>query len=245
MDRTRTGTNGSAGKASFASLSGMKDSKTSVVLGGKDSGNQAEAGTTYVPSRLKTMVESVAVPWVAAGPSRPRPALPIARHRANAIATARRRSRPGGPSGPPSRSMIRPASAAFRGRRPDGTSDRLEEELPIAALVHLIRPEQAHHDQGDVHELGGTKPRPRKDPKCDREEHDGNAQPYVGEIVGPYYRSTCRIFTNRAPHRRTRPRRERRTPPPKVKPARVRATHELAPSSSFGSENQPSRPRLA
>ena len=34
--RTRTGTNGSAGKASFARRSGMNESKTSVVFGGSD-----------------------------------------------------------------------------------------------------------------------------------------------------------------------------------------------------------------
>src|SRR5712691_4316032 len=65
----------------------------------------------YAPPRPKIVVASglAATPaWVAAGASRPRPALPAARHSANAIVSARRRSRPGASCGPPSRSMITP-----------------------------------------------------------------------------------------------------------------------------------------
>src|SRR5437773_12428181 len=62
--------------------------------------------TTYVPSRSKIINESGFVACVAAGPSRPTPALPIARQSANARVIARRRSRPGADSGSPSTSMI-------------------------------------------------------------------------------------------------------------------------------------------
>src|SRR6267143_4614839 len=49
--------------------------------------------------------------------------------------------------------------------------DRTKEELPIPTLVHLIRPENDQHDERDVHDLRGTKPRSREDPQRDREEH--------------------------------------------------------------------------
>src|SRR5437773_2040066 len=62
--------------------------------------------TTYVPSRSKIINESGFVACVAAGPSRPTPALPIARQSAKARVIARRRSRPGADSGSPSTSMI-------------------------------------------------------------------------------------------------------------------------------------------
>src|SRR5206468_4646815 len=68
----------------------------------------AAAATTNVPSRLKSVNESGCLASVAAGPSRPTPALPIARHSAKARVSARRRSRPGADSTSSSRSTITP-----------------------------------------------------------------------------------------------------------------------------------------
>src|SRR5205814_10453454 len=108
---------------------------------------------------------------MAAGPSRPTPALPIARHNANASVIARRRSCPGAESDSPSRSTIWARSTRLIGRPRGMAADGPEKELLIAALVHLIGRDKKQHDQPDVDELGSPKPRLPERPEHDRENH--------------------------------------------------------------------------